>query len=75
MNDARNEKTKAIVFCRLHVDGGGARNGGLGEAARPFSFNGGPNFPTYTAGAWNYKKLGGALANGDLRTALKAAGR
>ncbi len=30
-------------------------------------------FPTYTAGAWYHKKLGGALAGADLRTALKAA--
>lgn len=30
-------------------------------------------FPTYTAGAWYHKKLGGALAGADLRTALRAA--
>ena len=30
-------------------------------------------FPTYTAGAWYHKKLGGALAAGDLRSALNAA--
>ncbi len=29
--------------------------------------------PTYTAGAWYHKKLGGALAGADLRTALAAA--
>ncbi len=29
--------------------------------------------PTYTAGAWYHKKLRGALASGDLRTALNAA--
>ena len=29
--------------------------------------------PTYTAGAWYHKKLGGALANADLRTAIAAA--
>lgn len=31
--------------------------------------------PTYTAGAWYHKKLGGALAGADLPTALKAAER
>ena len=29
--------------------------------------------PTYTAGAWYHRKLGGALAGADLRTALTAA--
>ena len=29
--------------------------------------------PTYTAGAWYHKKLGGALAGADLRTSLAAA--
>jgi carboxypeptidase C (cathepsin A) len=29
--------------------------------------------PTYTAAAWYHKKLGGALATADLRTAVKAA--
>ncbi len=29
--------------------------------------------PTYTAGAWYHKKLGGAFAGGDLRAALAAA--
>ena len=29
--------------------------------------------PTYTAGAWYHKKLGGALATADLRAALNAA--
>jgi carboxypeptidase C (cathepsin A) len=29
--------------------------------------------PSYTAGAWYHKKLGGALARADLSTALKAA--
>lgn len=30
-------------------------------------------FPTYAAGAWYHKKLGGALANADLKTTLAAA--
>ncbi len=30
-------------------------------------------FPTYTAGAWYHKKLGGAHASADLPTALRAA--
>lgn len=29
--------------------------------------------PSYTAGAWYHKKLGGALATADLRTAIRAA--
>ena len=31
--------------------------------------------PTYAAGAWYHKKLGGAHANEDLRTVVKAAGK